>query len=162
MGVILTSNEVNLFPAKHRFVKFVNLLIMFGISASPQKLRFNSTRSTKRKTSSGIRRITFREKFNRCSLVNSNTWFGTCLRPIAGVLNSYRSCFKVVSSTWFAYTWSYALKYAAKNSDLSPWISANSQRTRGEFALVIHAQTQAPVVGSDNDRILTILMNINQ
>jgi len=42
--------------------------------------------------------------------------------------------------------------------DLSPWLSANSQRTRGEFALVIHAQTQAPAAGSDNDRLLRILM----
>jgi 16S rRNA (cytidine1402-2'-O)-methyltransferase len=42
--------------------------------------------------------------------------------------------------------------------DLSQWLSANSQRTRGEFALVIHAQTQSPVTSSDNDRLLKILM----
>jgi 16S rRNA (cytidine1402-2'-O)-methyltransferase len=42
--------------------------------------------------------------------------------------------------------------------DLSAWIAANPQRTRGEFALVIHAQDQAKPVASDNDRLLKILM----
>ena len=42
--------------------------------------------------------------------------------------------------------------------DLSNWISANSQRTRGEFSLVIHAQAQTQTAGSDNNRLLKILM----
>mgnify|MGYP000101910766 FL=1 len=42
--------------------------------------------------------------------------------------------------------------------DLSSWISANSQRTRGEFALVIHAQTATHVAVADSDRLLKILM----
>ena len=42
--------------------------------------------------------------------------------------------------------------------DLSSWISANSQRTRGEFALVIHAQTATHVAAADSDRLLKILM----
>jgi 16S rRNA (cytidine1402-2'-O)-methyltransferase len=42
--------------------------------------------------------------------------------------------------------------------DLSSWISANSQRTRGEFALVVHAQATAHVAMADSDRLLTILM----
>jgi 16S rRNA (cytidine1402-2'-O)-methyltransferase len=44
----------------------------------------------------------------------------------------------------------------AKN--LSTWLSGNAQRTRGEFALVVHAQTQVRTEGSDNDRLLKILM----
>jgi 16S rRNA (cytidine1402-2'-O)-methyltransferase len=42
--------------------------------------------------------------------------------------------------------------------DLSTWLSGNAQRTRGEFALVVHAQTQVRAEGSDNDRLLKILM----
>jgi len=42
--------------------------------------------------------------------------------------------------------------------DLSNWISANPQRTRGEFSLVIHAQAQTQTAGSDNNRLLKILM----
>jgi 16S rRNA (cytidine1402-2'-O)-methyltransferase len=42
--------------------------------------------------------------------------------------------------------------------DLSAWIQADSQRTRGEFVLVIHAQVQEAVKGADHDRILTLLM----
>jgi 16S rRNA (cytidine1402-2'-O)-methyltransferase len=42
--------------------------------------------------------------------------------------------------------------------DLSNWISANSQRTRGEFALVIHAQavTHPPI--ETHDKMLKLLM----
>ncbi|PIT72493.1 16S rRNA (cytidine(1402)-2'-O)-methyltransferase [Limnohabitans sp. B9-3] len=42
--------------------------------------------------------------------------------------------------------------------DLSAWIQASPQRTRGEFALVVHAQVQEVETGSDNDRVLTLLM----
>jgi 16S rRNA (cytidine1402-2'-O)-methyltransferase len=42
--------------------------------------------------------------------------------------------------------------------DLTAWLQGNTQRTRGEFALVVHAQAQARAVGSDNDRLLKILM----
>ena len=42
--------------------------------------------------------------------------------------------------------------------DLAGWIAASPQRTRGEFALVLHAQAQERVEGADNDRLLTILM----
>ncbi len=42
--------------------------------------------------------------------------------------------------------------------DLTSWLQSNAQRTRGEFALVLHAQAQARVEGSDNDRLLKILM----
>ena len=42
--------------------------------------------------------------------------------------------------------------------DLTTWIQASAQRTRGEFALVIHAQAQAAETGADNDRVLTLLM----
>jgi 16S rRNA (cytidine1402-2'-O)-methyltransferase len=42
--------------------------------------------------------------------------------------------------------------------DLSAWLAANAQRTRGEFALVVHAQEQLRAEGSDNDRLLKILM----
>ena len=42
--------------------------------------------------------------------------------------------------------------------DFSAWLSGNAQRTRGEFALVIHAQAQTRAEGSDNDRLLKILM----
>jgi 16S rRNA (cytidine1402-2'-O)-methyltransferase len=37
-------------------------------------------------------------------------------------------------------------------------LQGNAQRTRGEFALVVHAQPQARAAGSDNDRLLKILM----
>jgi len=42
--------------------------------------------------------------------------------------------------------------------ELGAWLTANTQRTRGEFALVVHAHAQARVTGSDNDRLLTLLM----
>jgi 16S rRNA (cytidine1402-2'-O)-methyltransferase len=42
--------------------------------------------------------------------------------------------------------------------ELGAWLTANTQRTRGEFALVVHARAQARVTGSDNDRLLTLLM----
>jgi 16S rRNA (cytidine1402-2'-O)-methyltransferase len=42
--------------------------------------------------------------------------------------------------------------------DLSAWLSGNAQRTRGEFALVVHAQIQERADGADNDRLLKILM----
>ncbi len=42
--------------------------------------------------------------------------------------------------------------------DLSAWFQSNAQRTRGEFALVIHAQILARAEGADNDRLLKILM----
>jgi 16S rRNA (cytidine1402-2'-O)-methyltransferase len=42
--------------------------------------------------------------------------------------------------------------------DLSAWLSGNAQRTRGEFALVVHAQIQERAEGADNDRLLKILM----
>ncbi len=42
--------------------------------------------------------------------------------------------------------------------DLSAWFQGNAQRTRGEFALVIHAQILARAEGADNDRLLKILM----
>ena len=42
--------------------------------------------------------------------------------------------------------------------DLTGWLQGNAQRTRGEFALVIHALVQERAEGSDNDRLLQILM----
>jgi 16S rRNA (cytidine1402-2'-O)-methyltransferase len=42
--------------------------------------------------------------------------------------------------------------------DLRDWLSGNPQRTRGEFALVLHAQTQGRAASSDSDRLLKILM----
>ncbi len=42
--------------------------------------------------------------------------------------------------------------------DLPAWFQGNAQRTRGEFALVIHAQILARAEGADNDRLLKILM----
>ena len=42
--------------------------------------------------------------------------------------------------------------------ELSAWLEANAQRTRGEFALVVHAQPQERTAGADNDRLLNILM----
>jgi 16S rRNA (cytidine1402-2'-O)-methyltransferase len=42
--------------------------------------------------------------------------------------------------------------------DVSAWIQASPQRTRGEFALVVHAQVQEVETGADNDRVLTLLM----
>jgi 16S rRNA (cytidine1402-2'-O)-methyltransferase len=44
----------------------------------------------------------------------------------------------------------------AKN--LSDWLSSHSQRTRGEFALVVHAHAHVRAEGSDHDRLLKILM----
>lgn len=42
--------------------------------------------------------------------------------------------------------------------DLTAWFQGKAQRTRGEFALVIHAQLLARAEGADNDRLLKILM----
>ena len=42
--------------------------------------------------------------------------------------------------------------------DLSDWLSANPQRTRGEFALVVHAHTAVDEAPSDHDHMLTVLM----
>ena len=42
--------------------------------------------------------------------------------------------------------------------DLTAWFLGNAQRTRGEFALVIHAQLLTRAEGADNDRLLKILM----
>jgi 16S rRNA (cytidine1402-2'-O)-methyltransferase len=42
--------------------------------------------------------------------------------------------------------------------DLGAWFEGNAQRTRGEFALVVHAQARVHDAGSDNDRLLKILM----
>ncbi len=42
--------------------------------------------------------------------------------------------------------------------DLNAWLQGHAQRTRGEFALVIHAQAQVRTAHSDNDRLLKILM----
>ena len=43
-------------------------------------------------------------------------------------------------------------------SELSTWIQSNPQRTRGEFALVIHAQAQAHAQETTQDRLLNLLM----
>jgi 16S rRNA (cytidine1402-2'-O)-methyltransferase len=43
-------------------------------------------------------------------------------------------------------------------ADLSAWFEANSQRTRGEFAIVIHAQTQSTESATDSHRLLTLLI----
>jgi 16S rRNA (cytidine1402-2'-O)-methyltransferase len=42
--------------------------------------------------------------------------------------------------------------------DLSAWLQSNAQRMRGEFVLVVHAQAVERETGTDNDRLLTILM----
>jgi 16S rRNA (cytidine1402-2'-O)-methyltransferase len=42
--------------------------------------------------------------------------------------------------------------------DLTLWLQGSAQRTRGEFALVVHAQVQERTEGADNDRLLNILM----
>lgn len=42
---------------------------------------------------------------------------------------------------------------------LSAWLSGHAQRMRGEFALVVHAQAQVRAQGTDNDRLLKILMH---
>jgi len=42
--------------------------------------------------------------------------------------------------------------------DLLAWVQSNPQRTRGEFALVVHAQAQAAETGGDHDRMLQLLM----
>ncbi len=42
--------------------------------------------------------------------------------------------------------------------DLTAWFAGNSQRTRGEFALVVHAQTIERNADADHDRLLKILM----
>ncbi len=41
---------------------------------------------------------------------------------------------------------------------LLAWLQGNTQRTRGEFALVVHAQPIERAAGTDNDRLLKILM----
>jgi 16S rRNA (cytidine1402-2'-O)-methyltransferase len=41
---------------------------------------------------------------------------------------------------------------------LLAWLQGNAQRTRGEFALVVHAQPIERAAGTDNDRLLNILM----
>jgi 16S rRNA (cytidine1402-2'-O)-methyltransferase len=41
---------------------------------------------------------------------------------------------------------------------LSTWLHSHAQRTRGEFALVLHSQAQERTEGSDNDRLLNVLM----
>jgi 16S rRNA (cytidine1402-2'-O)-methyltransferase len=42
--------------------------------------------------------------------------------------------------------------------DLSAWLQANTQRTRGEFALVVHAHTHTVDATGDHDRLLRLLM----
>jgi 16S rRNA (cytidine1402-2'-O)-methyltransferase len=42
--------------------------------------------------------------------------------------------------------------------DLTTWFDGHAQRTRGEFALVVHAQTLEHKEGVDHDRLLKILM----
>ena len=42
--------------------------------------------------------------------------------------------------------------------DLTAWLAGNSQRTRGEFALVIHAHAFVQSEAADHDRLLKILM----
>jgi 16S rRNA (cytidine1402-2'-O)-methyltransferase len=42
--------------------------------------------------------------------------------------------------------------------DVSAWIAANAQRTRGEFAVVIHAQAQETSSTGDHDRMLQLFM----
>ena len=42
--------------------------------------------------------------------------------------------------------------------DLLTWVQSNPQRTRGEFALVVHAQTPATETMGDHDRMLRLLM----
>lgn len=42
--------------------------------------------------------------------------------------------------------------------DVAAWIAAYAQRTRGEFALVIHAQAQEASTTGDHDRLLQLLM----
>jgi 16S rRNA (cytidine1402-2'-O)-methyltransferase len=42
-------------------------------------------------------------------------------------------------------------------AQLPDWLAADAQRTRGEFALVLHAAPQAPR-GDDGQRVLTLLL----
>ncbi len=42
-------------------------------------------------------------------------------------------------------------------AEVSAWLAADNQRTRGEFALVLHAQPKAPE-GEDGLRVLTLLL----
>ena len=42
--------------------------------------------------------------------------------------------------------------------DLSDWLNANAQRTRGEFALVVHAHTATDEAPADHDHMLSVLM----
>ena len=42
--------------------------------------------------------------------------------------------------------------------DLSVWLGGHAQRTRGEFALVVHAQTRPRESDSHNDHLLQVLM----
>ena len=41
--------------------------------------------------------------------------------------------------------------------ELPAWLSADSQRTRGEFALVLHAAPEAPQ-GDEGRRVLALLL----
>ena len=43
-------------------------------------------------------------------------------------------------------------------ADLSDWLAANSQRTRGEFALVIHAHAVQQEAAMNHDHLLNVLM----
>ena len=42
--------------------------------------------------------------------------------------------------------------------DLCAWLGANTQRTRGEFALVVHAHAVSSDAPADHDHMLTVLM----
>lgn len=43
--------------------------------------------------------------------------------------------------------------------DLPAWLQGNTQRTRGEFALIVHAQAVDRAASSDSDRLLKILLH---
>ena len=38
------------------------------------------------------------------------------------------------------------------------WLNASAQRSRGEFVLVVHAQSAAPQAAGEHDRLLTVLL----
>ena len=42
--------------------------------------------------------------------------------------------------------------------ELSAWLGANSQRLKGEFALVLHARAVVSTTGQDHDRVLRVLL----
>ena len=42
--------------------------------------------------------------------------------------------------------------------ELSAWLGANSQRLKGEFALVLHARAVVSTTGQDQDRVLRVLL----